>query len=173
MLLQQRAAALAPSVNVRISDLIVSDTDGEVDFFVGRESGNSSMFDLNPARPAFHHHNVHDRLVRRRSVTLDSFFAGQQGVVAPSEFNYLYMDVQGAEHLVLEGARQTLRHIDFIWMEVSYAPIYLNTMMFWAMCHLCESLGYFLAFHEESRWNQNQGDALFVRSDRFPPGRPH
>jgi FkbM family methyltransferase len=156
-------------VNVRISDLIVSDTDGEVDFFVGRESGNSSMFDLNPSRPVFHHHNMHDRLVRRRSITLDNFFASQHGAIAPSDFNYLYMDVQGAEHLVLDGARQTLQHIDFIWMEVSYSPIYLKTMMFWDMCHFCESLGYFLAFHEESPWNQNQGDALFVRSDRFPP----
>lgn len=167
--LQRRVSDLDRSVNVEISDLIVSDLDGEVDFFIGRESGNSSMFDLNPARPSFHHHNVHDRLVRRRSITLDSFFSDRHGSLTPASYNYLYMDVQGAEHLVLEGARRTLRHIDFIWMEVSYAPIYLQTMLFWDMCHLCESLGFFLAFHEESRWNQNQGDALFVRSDRFPP----
>jgi FkbM family methyltransferase len=171
--LEQRAAALPPSVRIAVSDLIVSDHDGEVDFFVGRESGNSSMFDLNPARPAAHHHNVHDRRVRRRSVTLDAFFAEQRGTLSPADYNYLYMDVQGAEHLVLQGATGTLRHIDFIWMEVSYAPIYLNTMMFWDMCHLCESLGYFLAFHEESPWNQNQGDALFVRDERFPQAPTH
>jgi hypothetical protein len=153
-----------PNTNITISDYVISNKVGEIDFFIGQASGNSSMFDLNPERPAFHHWNNHDRKVTMRSTTLDSYFE-ENNTLDPKNYNYLYMDVQGAEHLVLLGAPNTLKHIDCIWMEVSYFEIYFNTMLFEDMTKLCNSLGYELYYHKESPHNQNQGDALYIKKE--------
>jgi FkbM family methyltransferase len=148
--------------NIIISDYVVSDKTGEVDFYIGQASGNSSMFDLNPERPIFHQWNKHEKKVKMNSITLDDFFQ-QYSDIKISDYNYIYMDVQGAEHLVLNGAAKSLNYIDFIWMEVSYFEIYSNTMLFGEMTKLCYSLGYKLYYHKESTSNQNQGDALYVK----------
>ena len=144
---------------VIISDYIVSDKTGEIEFYVGQQSGNSSMFDLNPDRPQFHHGNVHDKKVLKNSITLDDFFA--QSDIKSEDYNFIFMDVQGAEHLVLLGAKETLKNIDHIYMEVSYFPVYLNTLLYDDMVALCDQLGYEVVYHEASPYNQNQGDALF------------
>jgi hypothetical protein len=80
---------------------------------------------------------------------------------------------RGAAHLVLQGAEKSLPHIEFIWMAISYASIFLNTMMCRDKCRLCDSLGFFLVIQEESPLNQSQGDALSGCDDRFPPCRAH
>ncbi len=144
---------------VIVSDYIVSDTTGEVEFYVGQQSGNSSMFDLNPDRPIFHHGNIHDKKVMKKSITLDDFFS--QSELNAEDYNFIFMDVQGAEHLVLLGAKDTLKYIDHIYMEVSYFPVYLNTLLYDDMVKLCDELGYEVVYHEASPYNQNQGDALF------------
>jgi hypothetical protein len=46
-------------------------------------------------------------------------------------------------------------------MEVSYFPVYLNTLLYEDMVKLCDELGYEVVYHEASAYNQNQGDALF------------
>lgn len=145
---------------VIVSDYVVSDQTGEVEFFVSHGcGGNSSMFDLNPDRPAFHLSNFHEKKVFKKSITLDDFF--KESHLNSNDYNFIFMDVQGAEHLVLLGAKETLKNIDYIYMEVSYFPIYLNTMVYDDMIKLCDELGYEVIYHEESHINQNQGDALF------------
>jgi FkbM family methyltransferase len=151
-----------PNFNIIVSDYVISDQTGKVEFYIGQAHGNSSMFDLNPERPAFHHWNKHDKKVEMNSITLDDFFE-QNTDMQVDNYNYLYMDVQGAEHLVLQGAPKVLGNIDFIWMEVSYFEIYFNTMLFEDMTKYCDSLGYNLYYHQPSSANQNQGDALYIK----------
>lgn len=156
-----KSAALIGEKSVSVYNFALSDQTGTVDFFIGQETGNSSLFDLNPARPHFHQKNQHKERVRIPSITLDDFFRTHNH--NPQDFNYLYMDVQGAEHLVLLGGKETLKHIDCIWMEVSYFEIYNSTMLFEDITKLCHSLGFKLQHHKPSIHNQNQGDALYVR----------
>lgn len=145
---------------VIVSDYVVSDQTGEVEFFVSHGcGGNSSLFDLNPDRPEFHLSNFHEKKVLKKATTLDDFFKDSH--LNSSDYNFIFMDVQGAEHLVLLGAKETLKNIDYIYMEVSYFPIYLNTMIYDDMIKLCDELGYEVIYHKESHDNQNQGDALF------------
>ena len=99
--------------NIIISDYVISDKTGEINFFIGQASGNSSLFDLNPERPAFHQWNKHEKKVKKNSITLDDFFEKNSNIKA-SDYNYVYMDVQGAEHLVLNGASKSLKYIDCI-----------------------------------------------------------
>ncbi len=152
-----------PNTNITISDYVVSNTSGPIDFFIAVESGNSSLFDLNPERPAFNQERCkHDCKVTMNSITLDNFFQNNN-TLSISDYNYLFMDVQGAEHLVLEGATKSLEYIDYIWMEVSYCEIYLNTLLFNDMTQYCDSLGYALHTHIPSSHDPSQGDVLYIK----------
>jgi FkbM family methyltransferase len=42
----------------------------------------------------------------------------------PSDFNFLVLDIQGAELLALKGSISTLRHIDAVQTEISFTELY-------------------------------------------------
>lgn len=46
-----------------------------------------------------------------------------------SDFNLLYVDVQGAELLVLKGATETLKHIEAIHIEANYKGMYKDCVL--------------------------------------------
>ena len=43
----------------------------------------------------------------------------------------LWMDLQGAELMALRGARETLRSVKVIHIEVSFRPMYVGQALFW------------------------------------------
>ena len=80
-----------------------------------------------------------------------------------SKFNFINMDVQGAELNVLLGASETLQHVDYIITEVNRAELYKN-------CALIEDLDYFLGKYGfervEEAWDRDNpvwGDALYIK----------
>jgi FkbM family methyltransferase len=79
------------------------------------------------------------------------------------KFNFINMDVQGAELNVLLGASETLEHIDYIITEVNRAELYKN-------CALVEDLDYYLGKYNfkrvEEAWDRDNpvwGDALYIK----------
>jgi FkbM family methyltransferase len=87
------------------------------------------------------------------------------GMTAPVDL--LKIDVQGAEHLVLAGARETLRRVRAIWIEVSFRPLYEGAARFEAIYDQCRKAGFRLANMAEGFRGQDgellQADALFIR----------
>jgi len=80
-----------------------------------------------------------------------------------STFNFLNMDVQGAELNVLLGASSTLKNIQYITTEVNTGELYKN-------CALIEDLDYFLGKYNFKRVEtglevetQTWGDALYIK----------
>ena len=53
----------------------------------------------------------------------------QELVLRPSDFNLLYVDVQGAELLVLKGATEALTHIEAIHIEANYKEMYKGCVL--------------------------------------------
>ena len=86
-------------------------------------------------------------------------------------FNYaidlLKLDVQGAEGMVLEGARETLRRVRSVWTEVSFRPLYEESSTFRDVYDFFRRAGFHLiALEDAYRANDGellQADALFVR----------
>lgn len=152
-----------------IFDFVVSDKNGEIDFFLGQEHGNSSILDLNPDRPSFHHKNIHEKKVTKKTITLDSFFdeyirsKSYYDSIRKEDFNFLWMDIQGAEHLAIKGGEHFLESVDYIYMEVSYLEIYTGTLLFDDMLVLLDTYGFKTLEHIPSSCNQNQGDCLFIK----------
>lgn len=88
-----------------------------------------------------------------------------------SKFNFINMDVQGAELTVLLGASKTLEHIDYVMTEVNRAELYKN-------CALLEDIDYYLSKynfkrveeewadpnHHSDRSNPVWGDAFYIKT---------
>ena len=99
----------ADKVTFRID--VLADVDGKiVPFYQGKNAGNS-IFRENTK------HYENDIPVQRKAVTLDT--AVQQSFPASHRVDYLKLDVQGGELLVLQGATQLLQTVTFIQFEVS------------------------------------------------------
>jgi FkbM family methyltransferase len=83
--------------------------------------GNKSSSLLTPGKGG----PIHSWLKFKQSIqvittTLDAFCA-ERGLSAP---DFIHLDVQGAEGLVLKGGGKTLRHTAALWIEVADAPLY-------------------------------------------------
>jgi len=88
------------------------------------------------------------------TMTLDDIGFGR-------EYNFLNMDVQGAEGLVLQGAEETLKQIDYIYTEVNQNELYKG-------CMLLPDMDFFLSGRGFQRRVMNMlgfgwGDAFYVR----------
>ena len=80
----------------------------------------------------------------------------------------LKLDVQGAEGMVLEGARETLPRVRAVWTEVSFRPLYEGSITFCGVYDLFRTAGFHLVALEDGCRAVNgellQADALFVRN---------
>jgi hypothetical protein len=91
--------------------------------------------------------------------TLDAFFDDEK--ISLDEYNFLNMDIQGAELLTLKGSVKSLKHFDYIYTE-------LNTDYLFEGCCLASEMDEFLDRHGFKRvatrmTDDNWGDALYVR----------
>jgi FkbM family methyltransferase len=85
------------------------------------------------------------------------------------EIDLLKLDVQGAEGMVLEGARETLQRVRAVWTEVSFRPLYENSIIFPVMYDLLRGCGFRLAALDDAYRGSDgellQADALFVQKE--------
>jgi len=78
-----------------------------------------------------------------------------------TKYNFINMDVQGYELEVLKGAKETLKHIDYVYCEVNRDEVYEGNAY-------VEELDEFLSAYNmervETSWEgQIWGDALYIR----------
>ncbi|HHI79244.1 MAG TPA: FkbM family methyltransferase [Planctomycetes bacterium] len=133
---------------------------GQLPFFEGQHSGNSSFLDLAPSRSKSQEGNVHKRTIQVPVETLDHMV--EQGKIPLENYNLLFLDVQGYEHEVIKGARKSLPCIDFIVLEVSYTEIYEGNPLSQETRSFLEGLG-FQRYKEAPGHYPEQGDAIYIR----------
>jgi FkbM family methyltransferase len=86
----------------------------------------------------------------------------------------LKLDVQCAEHLVLEGARELLSRVDGVVVEVSLVRYDARALIFTEMVHLLDGLGY-RYYDETGVWRAPtdgtllQKEIMFLRKDLCTP----
>lgn len=119
-----RLMRFAPTRHQVIEALIGNEDNKPTDFFVFSNDGeSSSIFRKSQLDDDRHANVVETGQVRQLSMrTLDSLLP-ENGVVL-DKVDVLSLDVQGAELLCLQGARQLLRHIHLLEAEVSQIPWY-------------------------------------------------
>lgn len=151
---------------VPIQALCSDNTGEEVEFHIADNAGMSSSL----LKPTGHllkiHPEVHfSRKVILKTITVDDMLriAKERHRLPVEKLDTLLMDVQGAEHLVLKGAEQTLKRVKYVFSEVSYGGLYQNDMPLEKFQRLMKHYGFrmYTLIMNRKGW----GDALFVRNE--------
>jgi FkbM family methyltransferase len=118
---QRLKAKVAGMPNVIAVNCAISDRNGTIDLRVNSFDHSSSILPLKQHKDLFPT-LLEVGTVTVPSYTLDSLMA--QLNLNPQEFNFINIDIQGAELIALRGATQTLQHIDAICSEINFAELY-------------------------------------------------
>lgn len=129
----------------------VGDYDGEITFQISEDLFGSSLLQVNDGRT----YNTHTVDIIR----LDSLFTDRsiEGPVLAK------IDVQCAEHLVIEGARQALAWIEVIFIELSLDRLAPNAMTFREVCSLLDELGY--DYWDEAGGYRHPDSGILIQKD--------
>ncbi|MBC8039392.1 MAG: FkbM family methyltransferase [Opitutaceae bacterium] len=159
------------TVQAELVPVALSDHEGDAVFHVssGRPAdpfagenwnyGNKSSSLLAPASPSPMHGwiNFKESIVVR-TTTLDSFCASRN----LRHIDFIQMDVQGAERLVLDGASAMLPRIGAIWLEVANRELYRGQSLDREIMRFMRSHGFALAFETYRDASTGEGDHLYV-----------
>lgn len=147
------------STTVSLFNRALADYEGEAEMFTETINGGQSNSLLEPKKHLEQHPSIvftgkeTVRVSRLDDLDLDFAFPRQY-------LNTLFMDVQGAEMLVLKGAIETLKQIQIIYTEVNRTNVYEG-------CALVNEIDEFLwdqGFEDlEEKWVGGWGDKIFRR----------
>jgi FkbM family methyltransferase len=159
--------------NVFYFNTALSNHNGSAEFFVseGRpknapqgdwDYGNKSSSLLPPGE----HTNLiefieFNKKIIVETITLKSFCQDQN----ISVIDFIHMDVQGAELMVMEGAKDFINRIKVVWLEVSKVELYKNQP-------LVREVEQFMSKHNfiliKDAVGGIQGDQLYISKEFFP-----
>lgn len=133
------------------------------DLFAGKDwnYGNKSSSLLAPAGDG----KIHGWVEFKEAITvptgtLDQFCA-ERGI---DRIDFIQMDVQGAELLVLAGAERMLPHLTAIWLEVSSRKIYQDQVLDHEITRFLRARGFALAHEIYLADDVGEGDHLYVNT---------
>ncbi len=95
------------------------------------------------------------------TITLDSFCQEQK----IKQIDFIHMDVQGAELLVLKGAENLISSIKIIWLEVENITLYKEQPLLFDIENFMKQKGFTKI---KDTVEHISGDQLWVNLDYFP-----
>jgi FkbM family methyltransferase len=137
----------------------VSDRNGTVILHITSEDQSSSIL------PLKHHKVLYPNIQEIHQInvpctSLDDLLDDLQ--LDPSDFNLLYLDIQGAELLALKGAIHLLPYIDAINTEINYEELYEGCALIHEIDEFLETYG-FERVETTTPYHPTWGDAFYVK----------
>ena len=145
---------------VDLVNFAITSSDGEAELRSNANSESSSLLALKGHLELFPQMIEVER-VRVPSRTLDSLVAS----VDPNykNFNFLNVDVQGAELLVLSNGLRTLANIDAVCCEINFSELYEGCALAWQLDEFLRLHGFErICTHHPHRLEW--GDALYLKT---------
>lgn len=142
--------------NVLIEQAVVSDTIETVKFNRSNNGQSSSILELGTHETLHPHVHYTDSFMVETKLLKDIIYK------YPIEYNFLNLDIQGAELKALKGMEEYLHKVDYIYTEVNADYVYKN-------CALINEIDdYLLPFglHRVETYiyrEYNWGDAFYIR----------
>ena len=150
--------------NINIVQAVITDKDDEeLSFMITNNKESSSIFNF--GTHAIEHPHVFEIERRRlKSITLNTLF--ERNNIPHDRFDFINIDIQGAELKALKGAAHILPHIKAIYAEVNEKMLYEGT-------GLLPELDEYLATFNFKRVITNMtqhgwGDALYIKNYVIP-----
>ncbi len=145
-LCKENIAKYGGGLNISLNAVAVADRGSVIAYLPvnteqseNRDIGFSSMFRINPLYWSKRGAIVQDR-IEVPATTLDAYFEGRK-----NQPDLLWIDVEGAEKLVLSGAEKVLKHVRLIHIEVSFRPMQIGKPLFWEIDAYLKERGFALA----------------------------
>ena len=150
--------------NINIVQAVITDKDDEeLSFMITNNKESSSIFNF--GTHAIEHPHVFEIERRRlKSITLNTLF--ERNNIPHNRYDFINIDIQGAELKALKGAVHILPHIKAIYAEV-------NEKMLYEGAGLLPELDEYLATFNFKRVITNMtqhgwGDALYIKNYVIP-----
>jgi len=142
-------------------NICVSDTDGkEVRFNISNNNGESSSFLELGTHKTVHPEVEYFASFQTKTKRIDTLLKEQS--LSLTDYDFLNMDLQGAELMALRGMGAELHKIKCVYIEVNKAELYIG-------CPLIDEIDDYL-FHfgfrrVETVWcgNTNWGDSFYIK----------
>lgn len=144
---------------VKVIQGLVSDNEKDVEFYITNNGQSSSFLPLERHR-VYHPYVYETKRMKLRTQTLPALLELHNEDVA--KYNFLAMDIQGAEYHALKGMQQILHHFDHIYLEVNDEELYKGCGLFDDIRVLLEEHGFVLIEKAMTGWKW--GDAYFAKS---------
>lgn len=149
----------AIAINACVSDVPYKN----VTFNITNNSGQSSSFLPMKKHLEYHPTVVVERTIETTTLRLDDILSTDttNEFFKTTRYNFLNLDIQGAELLALKGFQENLKHIDYIYCEVNDEELYEG-------CPHVAEIDYFLLQHgfegiECIMTNCHWGDKFYMR----------
>ena len=147
--------------NNKIFNYLVADKDDdEIDFFITNNGQSSSILKLEKHLDYHPQVYVVDK-IKMKTKKLDSIFKLNE--IKFEDYDFINIDIQGAELLALKGFEEGLKHIKYVYTEVNTGEVYKN-------CAKLDELDAFLLDRNFERKEINMtrcewGDAFYVKKN--------
>lgn len=145
----------------KVISAIISDKDGEVVNFNITNNGESSSI-LELEKHKIHHPQIHvTETIELKTKTFDSIVKDENLYL--NKYDFLNLDIQGAELLALKGMKETLGHIKYIYTEVNTAELYKGCALIGEIDEYLSTFGFKRVdtkILEQYEW----GDAFYIKN---------
>lgn len=145
--------------NLLIENEVVSDVIEETNFYISNNGQSSSMLEFGL------HKDLYPDIYYKASFktkTIPTFDVIEK-YINDIKFNFLNLDIQGAELKALKGLGDYLNNVDYIYTQVNSNYLYKNCAL---VGEIDEYLSKFGFKRVEVYWipNYNWGDAFYIKS---------
>jgi FkbM family methyltransferase len=144
------------------SDLLLNyllyDEDGkDLDFNISNNTQSSSVLNFSK-HSKFYPQIIYTKKINKKSITLDTII--KKYSIDMSKFNMLNLDLQGVELRVLNGIKDNIKYIDYIYTEINTVDVYQGNDI---MENIDIFLSDFIRVETSLIESQGWGDGLYVR----------
>lgn len=152
-LIAEKMAKIVPNVY----NALISDKEEEVKFIVTNNDQSSSILELGTHKKE-HPHIIEVNRINLKTMSIQDFL--ERNRIEPF-FNFINLDIQGAELLALKGMGDLLKNIDYIYSEVNEKYLYKNCGL---IGEIDKYLGQFGFKRVETVMTRHGwGDAFYIR----------
>lgn len=159
LLLRKYYYSLVFKKNIFTENCLITDkTKSDVPFRLMNVKDCNSIFDLHLHKKIYPKIHV-KKIVNLKSKTLNSLFEQKYNI---TDFNFINIDIQGAELLAFKGADEILGKIEGIYTEVNFEELYKD-------CALIDQIDQYLKrfkfkrIYTNNEMHSSWGDALYIK----------
>lgn len=153
----EKAKSLSKSeTDLWVQALVWSENDVELNFNIASNSQSSSILEFSKHSDYYPEIKVQN-VLKMKSTRLDKILKNNFG------YNFLNLDIQGAELAALIGLGEIIHRFDFIYTEINKESLYKDMPLVDEMDEFLKSKNFTRVL---TQWTQaGWGDALYLRED--------